>query len=109
MDKELLIKKYSEALEEGRAAIFAGAGLSVGAGFVNWSGLLHDVASELGVKITNTTNFADLAQYYVNENRNTSELSSTIINSFPTSTSPTDNHRILSSLPIDTLLDYKFR
>lgn len=102
MDKTLLIKKYSEALEEGCAAIFAGAGLSAGAGFVNWSGLLHDVASELGVNITNTTKFEDLAQYFVNENRNTTELSSTIINSFPTSTSPTENHRILSSLPIDT-------
>lgn len=102
MNKALLIKKYSKAIEEGRAAIFAGAGLSVGAGFVNWSGLLNDVASELGVSITNTTNFVDLAQYYVNENRNTSELSRTIINSFPTSTSSTENHRILSSLPIDT-------
>lgn len=102
MDKKLLIKKYSEALEEGRAAIFAGAGLSAGAGFVNWSGLLHDVASELRVKITDTTNLVDLAQYYVNDTRNTSELSCAIINSFPTSTSPTVNHRILSSLPIDT-------
>ena len=39
MDKKLLIKKYCEALENGRAAIFAGAGLSVGAGFVDWKGL----------------------------------------------------------------------
>ena len=40
MDKKLLIKKYCETLENGRAAIFAGAGLSVGAGFVDWKGLL---------------------------------------------------------------------
>ena len=46
MDKKLLIKKYCEALENGRAAIFAGAGLSVGAGFVDWKGLL----SKFGLK-----------------------------------------------------------
>ena len=44
MDKNVLIKKYCEALNERRAAIFAGAGLSAPAGFVNWPGLLKDVA-----------------------------------------------------------------
>ena len=34
MDKNVLIKKYCEALNERRAAIFAGAGLSAPAGFV---------------------------------------------------------------------------
>ena len=40
MDKEILIKRYSEALEDGRAAIFAGAGLSASVGLVDWKGLL---------------------------------------------------------------------
>lgn len=40
MDKDILIKRYSEALEDGCAAIFIGAGLSVSAGFVDWRGLL---------------------------------------------------------------------
>lgn len=101
MDKELLIKKYSEALEEGRAAIFAGAGLSVGAGFPNWSGLLKGIASELDVNI-NSINQVDLAQYYVNVKRNSSMLGNIIVNSFPNTATPTENHRIMSSLPIDT-------
>lgn len=63
MDKKLLIKKYSCALETGRAAIFAGAGMSVGAGFVDWKGLLKDVAEELDIKIRDYTNLVDLAQY----------------------------------------------
>ena len=37
MEKDVMIKKYCEALDEGRAAIFAGAGLSVSAGYVNWA------------------------------------------------------------------------
>lgn len=102
MDKEILIKRYSEALEDGRAAIFAGAGLSVSAGFVDWKGLLKNIAEELKISIRDYTNLVDLAQYYVNESRNTTELGQAIVNSFPTSTNPTTNHEILASLPIRT-------
>lgn len=102
MDKKLLIKKYSQALENGRAAIFAGSGMSVGAGFVDWKGLLKDVAEELGIKIRNYTNLVDLAQYFVNSTRNKSELSHAILNAFPSSATPLTNHKILASLPIRT-------
>lgn len=102
MDKKLLIKKYSCALETGRAAIFAGAGMSVGAGFVDWKGLLKDVAEELDIKIRDYTNLVDLAQYYVNSTRNRSELSHAILNAFPISAKPLVNHEILASLPIRT-------
>lgn len=102
MDKQLMIKKYSEALEEGRAAVFAGAGLSVGAGFVDWAGLLADVAAALNVKIELTTNLTELAQYYVNDTHSTTVFSQTILDAFPSATAPTENHQILSSLPIKT-------
>lgn len=101
MDKNVMIRKYCEALNEGRAAIFAGAGLSASAGFVNWAGLLKDVADELGCKIETHTNLVDLAQYYVNETKSTHELSTAILNKFPSCTTPTLNHQILASLPID--------
>ena len=101
MDKKILIKKYCEALNEGRAAIFAGAGLSAPAGFVNWAGLLKDVAEELNFKIESHTNLVELAQYYVNETKSYHELSTVILNKFPSSADPCENHRILASLPID--------
>lgn len=101
MDKKVLIKKYCEALNEGRAAIFAGAGLSAPAGFVNWPGLLKDVAEELNFKIEPHTNLVELAQYYVNETKSTHELSSAILNKFPSTAEPGVNHEILASLPID--------
>jgi len=101
MDKRVLIKKYCEALNEGRAAIFAGAGLSAPAGFVNWSGLLKDVAEELNFKIEAHTNLVELAQYYVNETKSYHELSTAILNKFPSSADPCENHKILASLPID--------
>ena len=97
-----MIKKYSEALEEGRAAVFAGAGLSVGAGFVDWAGLLADVAAALNVKIEPTTNLVELAQYYVNDTHSTTALSQAILDAFPSATKPTENHHVLSSLPVKT-------
>ena len=102
MDKQLMIKKYSEALEEGRAAVFAGAGLSVMAGCVNWAELLADVAAALNVKIETTTNLVELAQYYVNDTHSTTALSQAILDAFPSVAIPTENHQVLASLPIKT-------
>ncbi len=101
MNKEILIKEYCTALENGQAAVFAGAGLSVAAGFVDWKGLLKDIAESLDVKITPDTNLVDLAQYYVNERKNITELSNTILKAFPKETKPTDKHVVLASLPIN--------
>ena len=101
MDKKTLIKNYCAALNEGRAAIFAGAGMSRPAGFVDWKGLLKDVADELNFKIDENTNLVDLAQYYVNETKSTYALASAILNKFPSDVEPPVNYRILASLPID--------
>ena len=62
MDKEILIKRYSEALEYGRAVIFAEAGLSVSAGFVDWKGLLKNIAEELKISIRDYTNLGKLVK-----------------------------------------------
>jgi len=48
---ENFIKKFSREVDENNAAIFAGAGLSVGAGFVNWSDLLREIADELNLDV----------------------------------------------------------
>ena len=47
MKKEKLIKELSKELSANNLAIFAGAGLSAPAGFVNWKGLLKELAEEL--------------------------------------------------------------
>ena len=39
MRQEVFIKNFSKAIQEGNAAVFAGAGTSVDAGFVNWKKL----------------------------------------------------------------------
>ncbi len=102
MDKKVLIESYSEAMEDGRAAVFAGAGLSVDAGFVDWAGLMSDVYDELGLRPDRSLNLEDVAQFYENENRNRSRLNQLITNSFSKSTTTTKNYQVLALLPIRT-------
>ena len=53
MDREieLFIQDYLKEIREDNAAIFAGAGLSAPAGFVNWRDLLRPIAEELRLDV----------------------------------------------------------
>jgi NAD-dependent SIR2 family protein deacetylase len=50
-DAEHFVETFVKELEEENIAIFAGAGLSVGAGYVDWRKLLQPIAHELGLDI----------------------------------------------------------
>lgn len=96
------IKKFSKAIESDNAAIFAGAGMSAPAGFVNWSQLLTEFAEEIGLDSQKEFNLVKLAQYYVNERMNKSEISNKIIEEFYFNDGIPVNHKILAQLPIKT-------
>lgn len=102
MERNLLIKKYCEVLDCGEAAVFVGAGMSAGAGFVQWSGLLKDAAEELNYTIDDHTDLVALAQYYVNETKDRMSFFNAIKKNFPGGTTPLENHKVLASLPIKT-------
>lgn len=102
-DINLFINEFTKEIKEGNAAIFAGAGLSVPAGFVDWKKLLEPIANELGLEIDRESDMVSLAQYHYNENGfNRSRINQLIMNGFPTSQPITENHKILSRLPIST-------
>ncbi len=101
-EHESFIQDFLEAIEEKRAAIFAGAGLSAGAGFVDWKGLLGDIASDLGLDINKEDDLISVAQYHTNEKNGRSILNKKILRGFTEEIELTDNHRILARLPIDT-------
>ena len=61
------IDKYSIAIQEGHAALFAGAGLSIPSGFVNWAELLRPFANEINLSIDREHDYLSIAQYYYNE------------------------------------------
>jgi len=96
------IKTFADDLASGDAAIFAGAGLSVASGYVNWAGLLRGLAEELGLDIDRESNLVALAQYHLNEHQNRTRLNQAIIDEFSAGNEPTENHRILARLPIST-------
>lgn len=97
------ITKYVKSLKEGNAAIFAGAGLSVGAGYVDWKNLLKDLAEEIKLDINKEEHdLVGVAQYYCNEKNGRGVINQIIIDEFKDKAEITENHRILSRLPIQT-------
>lgn len=97
------VDTYTKAIKENNAAIFAGAGLSIQAGFVNWKNLLRDIAADLNLDIDKENDLIAVAQYHYNEKgNNRHKLNQLLIDEFTHGTSVTTNHKILASLPIQT-------
>ncbi|HKU25785.1 MAG TPA: SIR2 family protein [Candidatus Sulfotelmatobacter sp.] len=97
------VDEYSKALREGSAAVFAGAGLSVAAGFVDWKGLLKPLADELSLSLDREHDLVRVAQYHINHHSNRHDLAALILDRFTsTQAQVTPSHRILARLPINT-------
>lgn len=102
-DIEIFIEKFVKELKEENAAIFAGAGLSIPAGHLNWKQLLKPLAKELNIDINRENDLVSLAQYYCNEKGgNKNNISQLIMDEFGKQSKPTENHKILARLPINT-------
>lgn len=101
---ETFVEDFTRELEQRNVAIFAGAGLSVPTGVVDWKGLLKPLAEELDLDVDREHDLVRVAQYHVNHHgRNRSDLTEAILNGFSRrGTAITDNHRILARLPIQT-------
>jgi hypothetical protein len=105
MSKEIegFVRDFLKELEEDNVAIFAGAGLSTPAGFVNWKDLLRPIAEELDLNVDIETDLVAIAQFHANENSgNRSKLNQLLIDNLSVGTRVTVNHQILASLPIST-------
>jgi hypothetical protein len=99
--KEFL-RTYVKEINDSNAAVFAGAGLSRPAGYVDWKELLREVAEDLSLDIDQETDLISLAQYHVNETGNRGKMNRILIEEFTKDVSESENHEILSRLPIDT-------
>ena len=101
-DIESFIKEFVKDLAENNVAVFAGAGMSKSAGFVNWADLLRDIAAELGLSVDKEHDLISLAQYHVNENRGKARINKKILEEFAQEAEATENHKILARLPVTT-------
>lgn len=95
--------QYLKALYEGEAAIFAGAGLSRSAGFVDWKGLIREVAEDLGLDVDKESDLVALAQYHHNDRNNRTWLNQKLIEEFTQDAALTENHRLIANLPVHTI------
>lgn len=80
--QDTFIKKYTKAINDGCAAVFAGAGLSVPSGFISWKELLRPLAEEIGLSIDKEHDYLAIAQYYYNKQGSRSEINDTILEAF---------------------------
>lgn len=102
MREELFVKKFSKAIQDGNAAVFAGAGTSVDAGFVNWKKLVEPFAIEIDLDIEKETDLIGLTQYYINKKRSRGPVNQEIINQFSNKHEETEVMNLLTRLPIST-------
>ena len=94
---------YVQSLVEGTAALFAGAGLSRPAGFVDWKGLMKDIAADLELDVDLESDLIAIAQYHVNKRRTRSTLNRKLIEEFTENVKFTENHALLANLPLRTV------
>jgi hypothetical protein len=97
------INDYVDKLRQGNATIFAGAGLSKDAGFVDWKGLLHDLAKEIGLRIEDENDLISVAQFHKNYKQNRNKIDEKIVNEFTDKDIETENHHIIARLPFNTI------
>lgn len=95
------IENFIIEVNNGDAAIFAGAGLSATSGFVNWKDLLRGLAEELLLDVDKESDLISLAQYHFNKFKR-GKINNLIINKFSTLKSGSENHKILSRIDVDT-------
>jgi NAD-dependent SIR2 family protein deacetylase len=115
--KEQFIREYSKKVMDGNAVIFAGAGLSQRAGYVNWKELLSEIADDLGLKVDREYDLIALAQYHHNQRRSRAKLNEKLVEEFTKGVQPTENHTLIAQLPIhavwttnyDTLIEDAFK
>lgn len=95
------IKNYIKAINNGSAAVFAGAGLSVPSGYVSWKELLRPFAEEIGLSIDKEHDYLAIAQYYYNKQGNRSGINDIVLEAFTKETKNNDSLKIITKLPID--------
>jgi hypothetical protein len=100
---ESFYEHFVKAMHEGNASVFVGAGLSRACGYVDWRGLLRDIAADLGLDVDKETDLIALAQFHQTKHTNRAQLDRLIIEEFTKDTTLSENHHLLANLPIETV------
>lgn len=98
----VFVRDFTRELHAQNAAVFAGAGLSMDSGYVDWKGLLEELIRDLNLNPDIETDLVSVAQYHCNQAGGKDALTKRILQHFSQTREPTENHRVLASLPIET-------
>lgn len=102
-EQRRFIRNFGDKILNGEAGLFIGAGASRDAGFVDWRGLLTDVAEALDLDIGKEHDLLALAQYHVNGHAGRGDINQQLIDAFTREAQATPLHEVLARLPIDTV------
>lgn len=101
MKKDIILKKLTEEIKRNNLSVFAGAGLSKGAGYPDWKELASEIVEELGLDVKKETDMIAIVQYaYNNKNKNRNYINELIKNKFLDDNKNSNDMDILSRLPI---------
>lgn len=106
MDKATFIARYGQAVDERRATVLIGAGLSLGAGYPDWAGLLEPIRVEAGQPKVN--DLARLAQYIETATSREQLIAAMCAGIGSVDPVPAESHRLLAELPIDVVWTTNF-
>ena len=98
----VFVRDFTRELRAQNAAVFAGAGLSMASGYVDWKGLLEELVRDLQLDPDLETDLVSIAQYHCNQVGGKNALTTRILQHFSQTREPTENHRVLALLPIET-------
>ena len=93
-------KSYIKAIQDGSAAIFAGAGIGKSSGYMDWKNLLKEFASSINLDVERENDLIEVAQYFKNEKGSRYDINNKILNEFLREAKNTKTVDLLSSMPI---------
>jgi hypothetical protein len=97
------VEEYVDLMDQGRAALFCGAGTSIPVGMKDWISLLTGIASKLRLQVEFVSDLVELAQFNFNERGTRNEIHELIMNEYARRAKPGPLHEHLIRLPIDTI------
>jgi SLOG family protein/SIR2-like protein len=109
-DLRQLTQRFTSAINEGHGALFIGAGMSRGSGYVDWRGFIKRFVLEMGLGMDHDERDpAEVTQHYLNsKSGDRTFLHRALIDELDKPGTPTPSHRIIARLPIPTIWTTNF-
>lgn len=99
-DRDRFLAEFPKALREETAAVFVGAGVSMGAGYPSWRDLLREIGEELGVSSDDVSDLAALAQWSVRKTSGYTRIRQVIRNEIAKELPIPESVEIIARLPV---------